>query len=219
MTEFFNLDEKPEVLEPEVLPEEEKVTFDIVRVETDFKKYMVQLDDMVSQATSHEVTDQASNERSIEMIGQAKKLFAQLDNQRLEFVKPFKSFTQKVDGLVRPYKSKLTDIVQGLQRKSGKWMQVEKEKERKAREAEMKKRAEQMQTTEELDVPAGWEEGDEEKENVRAHEDLKRTEEDKEDNVVDASASSRSRSLPRLRPARASLTFTPLSESNRTLCR
>lgn len=118
--------------------------FDLRPIRAKFMPYSVQVDEMVSVAKAHQVTDEASNKTAVEMAGSAKKLFNQIEAARKEIVQNPNDFIRSVNGLSKDFTDKLKGIEDGLKQKISTY-QYNQELERRKQAEAARKAAEELQ--------------------------------------------------------------------------
>jgi hypothetical protein len=116
--------------------------FDMGPVKARLSDYDSAVDSMVEQAEFHEIEDDASNTRAVEMAGQAKSLAKNIEKVRKEIVDPAFRFKKSVDNLAKAYRDRLDRIERGLKQKISAYHRAQevkrREAERKAAEAARK---------------------------------------------------------------------------------
>lgn len=91
-----------------------KVEINLTELTRLFSRAEKAIDAMVEKAENHSVTGLDSRESAIEMGTQAKQLFNKIEKKRKEIKEPFLKYSQKLDGMVKPLKDKLSSIQSGL---------------------------------------------------------------------------------------------------------
>jgi len=126
---------------PEQLPVK---PFDVEAAKKEFEPYRKKIEEMKAQALAFEVTDSASNERAIAMMGQAKKMAKRLIGLKDKKLKPHNEFRTKLIAFTKAFSNPLEDIVSGLKRKTEAHSYQEIVKKRKIEKKE-KEEAEKRQ--------------------------------------------------------------------------
>jgi hypothetical protein len=108
------------------------------------ESYSARLDSLLSIAQAHEVKDDESEKKAIEMAGQAKTLLNSLDAERRESIKEPDAFVRGVNKLCKVFKDKIATIQSDLKKKVGDF-QWRKELDRRKREKEAREAAEKLQ--------------------------------------------------------------------------
>lgn len=82
-----------------------------------FDKYLDMVTEMVEAARVHAVTDMASNETAVAMVGQAKAIAKKIDKMKTNIVDEPHLFVKAVYGIAKQYTEKLLDIERNLKPK------------------------------------------------------------------------------------------------------
>lgn len=118
---------------------------DLETIRVDLKAvYDDQINKMVDVAEDHQVTDQASEVKAVEMAGSVKSWLKRLDEERRNIISEPDGFTRGVNGLCRTFKARLSEIEGGLKKKIGDF-QWKKEIERRKRERLAREEQEKLQ--------------------------------------------------------------------------
>jgi hypothetical protein len=72
---------------------------------------------LITQATNYQIVDAPSASQALSMSLQARKIRKQLDDTRLEIVRPHVDFQKAVNKIVKDYEAKLQEIEDGLKSK------------------------------------------------------------------------------------------------------
>jgi len=113
--------------------------FDIAPIKWEMATYSMWVQDMVDDANAHQVSDDASNSKAVQMSLQAKKLAKKIKDKGAEKTKKHRAFTASVRNLVRMYTDMLDSIEADLKKKIKEYSSV---KEIERREAEQRAQAE-----------------------------------------------------------------------------
>jgi hypothetical protein len=96
------------------------------------------IDSLLVLADEHQVTDEESEKRAVEMAGQAKTFFKRMEEERKRIIQEPGEFVAGVNKICKPWKESIDKIVKNLKGKvaSFQWKKelARRERERKARE-------------------------------------------------------------------------------------
>ena len=111
------------------------------------------IQEMAAQAESLAVDSHESNLAAVEMAGQVKKLGKTLEEGRVKYTKPANEHVKGINGLIKPFQTKLTIIEAGLKAKISQHQARVELEQRKAEEVARKAQAE-LQAKLEADAKA-----------------------------------------------------------------
>lgn len=106
--------------------------------------YDDQINNLVALAESHEVTDEGTEKKAIEIAGQAKTFLKRMDEERKRIIQEPGEFVSGVNKLVKVFKDRVLIIESGLKKKVGDF-QWKKELDRRKREKEALEAARKLQ--------------------------------------------------------------------------
>lgn len=116
--------------------------FNLDRVRGALAVFDPEIDAMVEKAKGVVIQDEASQVLAVEMAGQAKKLNAEIEKARKEFVAKPNEYVKAVNAMAKNFQARLSQIEDGLKRKISEYaLRLELER-RKAEEASRKAQAE-----------------------------------------------------------------------------
>ncbi len=125
--------------------------FDLQPVKDRFAAVSDKIDGMVKASAAHEVKGDESEKKGIEMAGQAKSLYNNIEKQRKEWVEPHNKFVKAVNNLCKVYQEPLKEIESHQKRLGGNYqMQLEM----KRREVEKKAQDEARKLQEKVNAEA-----------------------------------------------------------------
>jgi len=125
--------------------------FDIAPIKWEMATYSMWVQDMVDDASAHQVIDDASNSKAVQMSLQAKKLSKKIKDKGAEKTKEHRAFVTSVRNLVRMYTDMLNSIEADLKKKIREYSSV---KEIERREAEKRAQAEAARLQERINAEA-----------------------------------------------------------------
>ena len=135
-TAAFKTEAEPSPHESQVI-ESNPLSLDAVRAKLD--TYNEQFQEMLAAAEAHEVTDDETNKKAVEMAGQLSKFQKKVSRERLDATKPARDFTSSVNGLIKPFEDRSAAAIRNLKQKisthAARIEMERREKERKQREA------------------------------------------------------------------------------------
>jgi len=79
--------------------------------------HKLDLTPLINQATCHVIVDEKSASQALSMSLQARKIRKQLDETRLEIVRPHVDFQKSINKIVKEYEAKLEEIEENLKSK------------------------------------------------------------------------------------------------------
>lgn len=79
--------------------------------------HKLDLTPLINQATYHVIVDEKSASQALSMSLQARKIRKQLDETRLEIVRPHVDFQKSINKIVKEYEAKLEEIEENLKSK------------------------------------------------------------------------------------------------------
>lgn len=79
--------------------------------------HKLDLTPLINQATCHVIVDEKSASQALSMSLQARKIRKQLDETRLEIVRPHVDFQKSINKIVKEYETKLEEIEENLKSK------------------------------------------------------------------------------------------------------
>jgi len=125
--------------------------FDLDAAKVRLSKFSDQIDDMKKQASTHKITDEASSQQAIAMMGQAAKISKAMKAVVEKLLDPHKEFTKGVNSILKYLSVPVDQIVSDLKSRNADYLTQRRiEEQRRARE-EQEKRA---QLQRELDAKA-----------------------------------------------------------------
>ena len=116
----------------------------LIAVKPKFQQYVTRVDEMVIDAKAIEVTDEETLKFAVALGGEAKKITKTLDAQRKDVTAEASDFVKSVNGFVKIFTDKLTDIETVLKKKIGAY-QEKIELDRRKQQELSNKATEQLQ--------------------------------------------------------------------------
>lgn len=93
---------------------------------TSFLSHKLDLTPLINQATNHIIVDEKSASQALSMSLQARKIRKQLDETRMEIVRPHIDFQKSINKIVKEYEATLEQIEENLKAKLDEYLKHSK---------------------------------------------------------------------------------------------